>query len=117
MKNPFATSEADPLRLIVPIKLKPGAESRFLEQMAIAVPLNRAEPGNLGFDVLKVQGTSDQFILVEHWKDQASLDWHMAQEYTQAVFAMLAETLNQPLSEAVAGIQFVEELFPAANAV
>lgn len=54
-----------------------------VEQMfAELAAASRAEPGNLGYEVMRGAGDArDTFVLFEKWRDQTALDVHMAEEH------------------------------------
>jgi quinol monooxygenase YgiN len=99
--NQLATA-ADSQEVIVLLTLhfKPGAAEKVLEHMIPSVVLTRAEAGNREFQLLKVTGSEDTFLVLERWENQAALAWHWQQPYTKETLALFAEHLAEPFSEA-----------------
>ncbi|CAD5264052.1 conserved hypothetical protein [Alteromonas sp. 38] len=66
-------------------------QSRYYEKGVEALQRlllpTRGEPGCIRFDIFEDR-ENGQYILVEHFKSQADLDFHYAQEYTKSVFAL-----------------------------
>ena len=82
------------------LQFKPGSAEKVLARMGPSIRLTRAEPGNNEFQLFKVKGSEDKFVVYERWKDQAALEWHWEQAYTKDALALFGELLAAPLSEA-----------------
>ncbi|MGV8881383.1 MAG: putative quinol monooxygenase [Rhodoglobus sp.] len=64
------------MRLLVEIEVQPGkAEEQMIAFRSLA-PLVRAERGCLGYELYRVAGHTERFILDETWLDRDSLDAH-----------------------------------------
>lgn len=115
--NNLYTSEsgAGEITLVLNISLKPGEDVRFLEQVALSVPKNRAEAGNLSFTVFKVDGLDNEYVMVERWKSKAAFDWHMEQDYAKAMFEVMGATMATPLAEALSTMRSARDLFPGGS--
>lgn len=96
------TNAADSVEVLVLLTLqfKPGSGEKVLARMIPSVRLTRAEPGNKDFQLLTLAGREDQFVVFERWENQAALEWHWQQPYTQEILALFAEHLVEPFSEA-----------------
>lgn len=66
---------------------KSDAVPALLELAATLMPLSRAEPGCLKYDLLRVAHAPDQFVFFEMWKSRADLDEHFQKPY----FKLFAE--------------------------
>ena len=65
-------------------KAKPGMIKTFYDELIKADIPNkiRANPGNVMYTFYEpVEKDPDTMFLLEYWKDQASLDAHLASEY------------------------------------
>lgn len=67
--------------------------------MVPSIRLTRMEPGNNEFQMFKVKGSEDKYVVFERWKDQAALEWHWEQLYTKETLELFREHLAKPLSE------------------
>lgn len=52
--------------------------SEVLQQAQAARESSLAEPGCLGYEILQDTADPTQIVLVEHYRDQAALDAHLA---------------------------------------
>ena len=50
--------------------------------------LTRQEPGCVAFTFYQAISQAEQFVLVEHFADQAAFDQHLELPHTQAFFAL-----------------------------
>jgi quinol monooxygenase YgiN len=81
------------------LRFKPGSAGKVLEKMVPGIRLTRLEMGNIEFQMFKVKGCDDKYVVFERWKDQAALDWHWQQPYTKEALELFGEHLATPLSE------------------
>ncbi len=100
MKNTPPAAAGDEVIVTLKLQFKPGSSDHVLRTFLPAIALTRAEPGNNGFQLFKVAGADDTFIVFERWRDQAALDWHWQQPYTKEVLGLFASHLAKPFSEA-----------------
>ena len=91
---------SDEVIVMLTLQFKPGSAEKVLERMVPSIRLTRAEPGNQEFQLFKMKGSEDTFVVFERWKNQAALEWHWEQLYTKETLALFAEHLVKPLSEA-----------------
>lgn len=96
--------------LVVSFDVKPEAIAEFESVFARSVELSRKEPGNVFFNIHKVQDTDNQYVLYEVWRDTTALDSHFAEPYTKDLFAMFDRNLTKPITEG--GLRFVADLHP-----
>lgn len=78
---------------------KPGTAALVLAGLIPGALLTREEPGNVRFDVFRVQHEPDRLVIFEHWKDRASLEEHWTRPYTQEAIRLFDEHLLAPLEE------------------
>ena len=70
------------LALVVQLRIRTGAMPAFLDIVrAHAVRSKELEPGCLRFDVLRPEGSADEVVLYELYRDQAALDAHRGSEH------------------------------------
>jgi quinol monooxygenase YgiN len=81
------------------LHFKPGSAEKVLEKMVPGIRLSRMEPGNNEFQMFKVKGSEDKYVVFERWKNQAALEWHWEQPYTKETLKLFGEHLKTPLSE------------------
>jgi len=51
------------------LHFKPSSAEKVLEKMVPSIRLTRMEPGNNEFQIFKVKGSEDKFVVFERWKD------------------------------------------------
>jgi quinol monooxygenase YgiN len=81
------------------LQFKEGSFDEIVNRMVPAVRLTRLEPGNIDFQFFRVKDAEDKFFVFERWRDQAALDLHWTQPYTQDVLKLFEEKLARPLSQ------------------
>lgn len=64
------------VKLLVQIEVQSGKAEEQITAFRRFAPLVRAEHGCLGYDLYRVTGYPERFILDETWLDQDSLDAH-----------------------------------------
>jgi quinol monooxygenase YgiN len=62
---------------------------------------SRKEPGNLRFDVVQHTMRANHFTVIEHWRNQAALDSHVAATHTRQYRDELQPLTGSPLDERV----------------
>ena len=65
----------------------PGTGDALVEAFAEAIARTHEEEGCLLYALHRDPADPDHFVHLERYRSQADLDSHMAQPYTQAVFA------------------------------
>ncbi len=73
-----------------------GQTATLLQQLATA---SRKDAGVLGFDVLQRTAPSNQFVILEGWKDQQALDAHVGAAHTKLFRDKLTPHLISPVDE------------------
>lgn len=64
----------------VRFSIRPAAREAFAEAIGPFVAQSRTAPGNLDFQVLRVDGQPDRFVLLERWQTQAHFDAYLASD-------------------------------------
>jgi quinol monooxygenase YgiN len=64
------------IMIVVEFEVKPEHRNQFIELIRGHAQRSRAEEGCQQFDVLLPQDDRNRVLLVEAWRDQASLDVH-----------------------------------------
>lgn len=77
------------------IRVQPGQEERFQQELAPAIAQTRAEAGCIAYDLHQATTDPSLFLLFESWVSEAALQAHLAQPYIQA----LAEKSGEILAE------------------
>lgn len=71
-----------------------GQADRVRELFASVIDRTRAEDGCLRYELLQNLDKDDRIILVEEWRDQASLDAHLAADHIVSLFQEVMELLT-----------------------
>lgn len=64
------------VNLVILISTQAGRGAAQLQAFEKLAPLVREEPGCLQYDLHRVTGSDEQFVLIERWASQAALDAH-----------------------------------------
>lgn len=72
------------LTVIARIKVKPGAEQRFIDAAGPLIEATRAEAGCALYELSQSNETPGHFVFYEKWADQAALDRHMEMPHIKA---------------------------------
>eukprot|EP00808_Paulinella_micropora_P010906 g29641.t1 len=81
LSRSFTSSKSLPIVMVVTVQIKPEAVKEFLQVMKVDTEGSRAEPGCLGFDVLRDLEKPNTFHFYEVYKDQAALAFHKKQPH------------------------------------
>jgi len=87
-----------------------GQAATLLRQLAAA---SRKEPGVMGFDVLQRTDPSNQFVILEAWKDQQALDAHVSAAPSKEFRDKLAAHLISPVDERLCTATLIGPVQPA----
>jgi quinol monooxygenase YgiN len=98
MKQDAQTAVSGEVIVMLNLHFKPGSAEKVLKKMVPSIRRTRMEPGNNEFQMFKVKGSEDTFVVFERWKDQAALEWHWEQPYTKEALELFGEYLVTPLS-------------------
>ncbi len=99
--------EDDKLILFFTITVKDEHLDEVVKEFGRQVGLTRKEEGNLLFNHYQVAGTENTFVVYEHWKNQAALDNHFKQSYSEEMGKLLTEAVEGPLPS---HMSFVKEI-------
>lgn len=61
------------------------------------VKATKADEGLLSIKVTQQVGQRNNYTVIEQWKDQASLDKHVAAEHTKKFFATMEDLMSGPV--------------------
>lgn len=111
--GPSATGSEEVV-VMLNLQFKPGSEEEVVKQMRPAIKATRAEVGNNEFTFYKVNGRTDEYVILERWLNQAALDSHLDQSYMKAVFALFDEYLAFPMSEIAEHQTFFDDWYPVS---
>jgi len=89
------------LTLIVPIQAKAECRDDVRRRLVALAEKTRQEPGNLCYVLHEVPTDPGHFVIYEQWKNQAALDFHMAQDYLKAFSADAPTLLAKPIAATV----------------
>nr|WP_314143831.1 putative quinol monooxygenase [uncultured Rhodococcus sp.] len=64
------------IRLVVSVETEAGLGDRQIEAFAALAPVVRAEAGCLQYDLHRVVGSEERFVLLEHWESADALAAH-----------------------------------------
>ncbi|MFG2989563.1 putative quinol monooxygenase [Streptomyces sp. NPDC048257] len=69
---------SQPVQLVIHIDTLPGRGQEQVTAFERLAPIVRAEAGCLQYDLHRVSGEADRFVLIERWSSQAALAAHDA---------------------------------------
>ena len=75
------------ITIIVPIYFKSETAAVGRERLLALAAATHKEAGNIMYRIHEVPGKAEQYMIYEKWRDQAALDFHMAQDYLQNFLA------------------------------
>ncbi len=70
-----------------PIYAAPGKAEALFAALQKLAEATRRESGNICYRLHRVNDRPDFFMIYEQWRDDAALDFHMAQPYLQEFLA------------------------------
>jgi quinol monooxygenase YgiN len=76
-----------PIALLVLIEVQPGKSAEQVRAFQDLAPLVLAEPGCLQYELNRVAGDEDMFVLVEKWASEEALAAHDATPHMVAADA------------------------------
>jgi quinol monooxygenase YgiN len=65
-----------PLTIVSTLTATPGNEQQLRAAMLAIVGPSRRDPGNIDFNIHLAKGSAGEFVIIEHWIDQAALGKH-----------------------------------------
>ena len=75
------------ITIIVPIYFKSETAAVGRARLLALAAATHKEAGNIMYRIHEVPGKAEQYMIYEKWRDQAALDFHMAQDYLQNFLA------------------------------
>lgn len=104
-RKPFAAGAAAGSRnVIVRLAVKPDQEQTFIDALTEVTPHARRAPGNHAFELYRVEGQPQTYVLFERWDSAAAHEAHLGQDYSKRLDAVLPATLAAPVD---AGSRFL----------
>jgi quinol monooxygenase YgiN len=97
-----------PIKLAILIDTLPGRGEEQVQAFASLAPRIRAEKGCLAYQLHRVPGQDDRFVLTESWASAADLAAHDASEHMQDAAPWLASFRAGPVT-----VLPLEEVHPA----
>lgn len=85
--------------IVAYFEIQPPSTARALALLRDMRKASRAEPGNLGYEVLQQIGRPDQFVILEAWKDKAARSAHASAAHTAAFREKLQPLMRGPYDE------------------
>lgn len=79
----------------------------FIELCHWITPLSHGEEGLISYRFSEDQLAPNTFIFVEEWRDQAAIDFHVAQDYFKEFMEKATPMLAQPLEARIYGVDEV----------
>ena len=102
-----AHAQGDAVYVVSYIDVAPAAKSQTATLLRALVTASRKEAGALRFEALARTAPSNQFVVLETWKDQAARDAHVAAAHTKAFGEKLGPHLLSPIDERLCVTTFV----------
>lgn len=96
---------SQPFRLVATLDLKPGSWEKIAAVVKECVIQTRKEEGNEFYTGHFERGNQNRVVFIEHWINQAALDFHMQ----TAHFKNLAKTV-EPYLERPMQLLFLTEI-------
>jgi quinol monooxygenase YgiN len=84
-----------PSAFVVKFKVKPGMNAAFEKAFAeMEKGVAAAEPGNLYYDLYRVDQDPQTYVILEHYKDQAAITAHGQSGHAKKLIATLKDLLD-----------------------
>ncbi|WP_066565490.1 putative quinol monooxygenase [Snodgrassella sp. CFCC 13594] len=77
----------------VALRCIPEKQHEYEAFIAQLVAGSRAESGNLAYDHFKKLGSEHEYAIIEHWRDQAAVDFHNQTPHFQTFLAEIGPYL------------------------
>ena len=82
------------LRVVAHARAQAGKRAELQEVLEGLVDPTRAEPGNIGYELLANLDDELSFTFVEEWRDRDALESHLASPHIRAASARLPDLLD-----------------------
>lgn len=96
LKAPLTQVEQQ-VAMLVTFKVKPEMSDVFRQALMDDLIHARQESGYISMNLFVVKDDPNTLFLLERWQNQAALDNHFTQPYTQAVLKLTETALTSPL--------------------
>jgi len=84
------------IRVIVRFPIAPGKLQAFLDATKELIEETRKEDGCIDYSLAQSPGDENSLVLIEHWRDQASLDAHCKTPHFTAAVPRLGDFCSCP---------------------
>lgn len=89
--------QALPSAFVVKFKVKPGRNAAFEQAFAeMQRSVAGAEPGNVYYDLYRIDQDPQTYVILEHYKDQAAVQAHGKSQHARKLIAALGDLLDGP---------------------
>jgi quinol monooxygenase YgiN len=96
----LAQDASDPTRYVMRyIEVAPSAKDQGADLVKKLAAESKKDAGVMRFDVVQRTAPANQFLTIEIWKDQASLDAHMAAAHTKQFLDAVKPLLLAPIDD------------------
>ena len=92
-----SSHQAPVTALVVKFKVKPGQNAAFeqaFKEMQASVA--KAEPGNVYYDLYRLDQEPQTYVILEHYKDAAAVAAHGKSDHGRKLIAALRDLLDGP---------------------
>ncbi|MHB0946801.1 MAG: putative quinol monooxygenase [Sedimentisphaerales bacterium] len=79
------------------IKAKQATKNQVKKELSNLTNMTRLEAGCMNYDLHISAADDSLFIIYENWRNQATLDNHMSQQYLKDFLAKESELLERPV--------------------
>ncbi|PLR78463.1 antibiotic biosynthesis monooxygenase [Bacillus sp. V3-13] len=79
------------------IKIDPAQREKFLELSERIIKDSQAEEGNISYRLYEEAGQPNTFVMLEEWKDLASIQFHGETAHFKSFMAETSGMLVEPL--------------------
>ncbi len=84
-----------PSAFVVKFKVKPGMNAAFQKAFAeMQQGVASSEPGNLYYDLYRIDQDPQTYVILEHYRDQAAITAHGQSEHARKLIATLKDLLD-----------------------
>lgn len=85
------------ISIIAVLKARPGKTQSLRDALKALLLPTRQEPGNLDYTLFQLRDEPETFYMRESWRDEASLEEHIALPHFQAFIGQMESLLAEPL--------------------
>ncbi len=81
--------------VVARLKAKPGQEEILRQELLALIPITRAEPGCVNYDLHQAADDPTLFLFHENWTSKQHLDDHLARPHLTALLAKADELFGE----------------------